>query len=163
MSVKLGRSCWVGIWIEGVQNMDTKTHLDLGGRNKVKLRNSSEGHPENKDRFAMKKNKIKINLNYHYHGLQVTFLHGRLWRVFACLRHRPPPPVLLTNPWRHPSLLHRLWSVCHPKNPFSVGNKWKSLRTESGLYAGCSKTSQQNSWSIAFVLAEACGSANRSL
>jgi len=40
--------------------MDTKTYLDLGERNKVELRNSYEGHPENKDRLAIKKNKIKI-------------------------------------------------------------------------------------------------------
>ena len=26
-----------GIWIEGVQNMNTKTYLDLGERNKVEL------------------------------------------------------------------------------------------------------------------------------
>jgi hypothetical protein len=48
-----------GIWIEGVQNMDTKTYLDFGERNKVALRNSYEGHPENKDRLATKKNKNK--------------------------------------------------------------------------------------------------------
>lgn len=49
-----------GIWFEGVQNMYTKTYLDLGGRNKVELRNSYEGNPENKDRFAVRKTKIKI-------------------------------------------------------------------------------------------------------
>jgi len=59
MSMKLGRLCWGGIWIEGVQNMDTKTYLDLGERNKVELRNSYEGHPDNIDRLAIKKNKIK--------------------------------------------------------------------------------------------------------
>jgi len=91
----------------------------------------------------------------HYHF--GTF-HS-LWRAFVCLRHRPPPPVHLTTAWRHPSLLHRFWSVS-PKNSFNVGNKWKSLGAKSEQYAGCSKTSQPNSWSIACVLPAACGHAN---
>jgi hypothetical protein len=51
-----------GIWIEGVQNINTKTYLDLGERKKVELRNSYAGHPESKDRLTIKKNKIIKNL-----------------------------------------------------------------------------------------------------
>ena len=40
-----------------------------------------------------------------------------LWLVTVCLGHKPTPPVHLAIPWRHPSLLHRFWSVCHPKIP----------------------------------------------
>jgi hypothetical protein len=50
-----------------------------------------------------------------------------------------------------------------PKNSFNFGNKWKSLGAKSGLYLGCSKTSQTNSWSIACVLAAAYGRASRQL
>ena len=42
-----------GIWIEGVQNMDTEKYLDLGERKKGEFRNSYEGHPESKDRLAI--------------------------------------------------------------------------------------------------------------
>ena len=81
MSVKLGRPCRVGIWIEGVQNMDTKTYLVLGGRNKVKLRNSWEGHPENKDRLAIKKNKIKIKLLLYYYYYYYYYQHHHHHRI----------------------------------------------------------------------------------
>jgi hypothetical protein len=79
-----------------------------------------------------------------------------MWRVSVCFHHRPPPPVHLTAPWRYCSLLHHIWGTCHPKIP---GNKWKSLRAKSGLHAECSETSQPNCWSIACILAAACGCA----
>ena len=38
-----------------------------------------------------------------------------VWWVFICLQHRPLPPVHLTTPWWHPSLLHRFWNIYHQK------------------------------------------------
>lgn len=71
------------IWIEGVQNMDTRKCLDLGEKNKVELCNSSEGHPESKDNLATKKSKIKNSLqtlSYFSTESPSTFRH----RHIAC-------------------------------------------------------------------------------
>ena len=51
-----------------------------------------------------------------------------MWRVLVRLHHRPRLPVRLSTPWRHPSLLYRFWSVCHPKILSMLGTSENHLR-----------------------------------
>ena len=48
------------------------------------------------------------------------------------------------------------WKCLPPKNSSNLGNRWKSLGPNSGLYGGCWKTFQPKWWSKAWVAAPEC-------